>query len=64
MQIFLSTHNNQTDEPISTSPFYCVSLVFIIVVVFVFVLFGVTLHVYGTRCLVLKSCCKNKFALF
>ncbi len=61
-QIFLSTHNNQTDAPISKyfSPFYCVLLMFDIVVAFVFVLFGIVLQVYVTRWVMLKLYCKNK----
>jgi hypothetical protein len=61
---FLSIHNNQINVPINKYfyPLSCVLLVFIIVVVFIFILFGVVFQVYGTRCITLKLCCKNRFA--
>jgi hypothetical protein len=63
-KIFLSIHNNLINAPISKYfyPFSCVLLVFVIVVVFIFILFGVVFQVYGTRCIALKLCYINIFA--
>jgi len=63
-KIFLSIHNNQINAPISKYlyPLFYVLLVFVIVIVFIFILFGVIFEVYGTRCITLKLCCRNRFA--
>jgi glucan phosphoethanolaminetransferase (alkaline phosphatase superfamily) len=60
-QIFFSTRNNQMNTPINKylSSLCCVSLVFVVIVI-IFVLFGIVLQVYGTRCVTSKLCCRNK----
>ncbi len=66
-EIFLSIHNNEMNAPMSKYfyPLYYVLLVFvvvIVVVVFICILFGVIFEAYGTRCITLKLCCRNRFA--